>query len=63
MIEQKAYEKIAESASRAWLRTLTCHRAIYSGLVVCHCFGIFLTEKPMLYGPIAFLYSVLAIRG
>ncbi|MDP2801162.1 MAG: hypothetical protein Q8O26_04685 [Phreatobacter sp.] len=40
-----------------------CHRAIYAGLACCHGSGCFLTEKPELYGPMAVLYAVLALKG
>lgn len=40
-----------------------CHRAIYAGLSVCHGSGCVLTEKPELYGPMAALYAILALKG
>ncbi len=42
---------------------LLCHRAIYAALACCHGSGCFLTGKPELYGPMALLYMILAIRG
>lgn len=42
---------------------LLCHRAIYTGLSVCHGSGCIITEKPELYGPMAVLYAILALRG
>ena len=44
-------------------RTLVCHRAIYAGLFACHMSGCFIAEKPELYGPMAALYAILALRG
>lgn len=44
-------------------KALYCHRAIYAGLAVCHGSGCFMTGKPELYGPMAFLYAVLALKG
>ncbi|MEM7529607.1 MAG: hypothetical protein AAF416_18380 [Pseudomonadota bacterium] len=40
-----------------------CHRAIYAGLSACHGSGCLITEKPELYGPMAVLYAILALRG
>lgn len=45
------------------LDVLTCHRAIYTGLAACHGSGYFITQKPELYGPMALLYVILALRG
>lgn len=42
---------------------LVCHRAIYAGLSVCHGAGCMLTGKPELYGPMAILYAILAVKG
>ena len=42
---------------------LLCHRAIYAGLSACHGWGCLITEKPELYGPMAVLYAILALRG
>lgn len=42
---------------------LLCHRAIYAGLAVCHSSGCWLTGKPELYGPMAVLYTILALKG
>lgn len=42
---------------------LLCHRAIYTGLSICHGSGCVITEKPELYGPMAVLYAILALRG
>jgi len=39
------------------------HRAIYAGLSACHGWGCLLTGKPELYGPMAVLYAILALRG
>jgi hypothetical protein len=44
-------------------KALVCHRAIYTGLAICHSTGCFLTEKPELYGPMAILYAALAVKG
>lgn len=40
-----------------------CHRAIYAGLSACHWSGVWVTDKPQLYGPMAVLYAILALRG
>ena len=42
---------------------LFCHRVIYAGLSACHGAGCLITEKPELYGPMAVLYAILALRG
>lgn len=42
---------------------LLCHRAIYAGLCACHGSGCWVTGKPELYGPMAVLYAILALRG
>lgn len=42
---------------------LFCHRAIYAGLSGCHAAACWFTEKPELYGPMAVLYAILALRG
>lgn len=42
---------------------LFCHRMIYTGLSLCHISGCMITEKPQLYGPMAVLYAILAVRG
>lgn len=42
---------------------LFCHRAIYAGLSGCHGAACWLTKKPELYGPMAVLYAILALRG
>ncbi|MFZ5964606.1 hypothetical protein ACOXXX_16795 [Thalassococcus sp. BH17M4-6] len=42
---------------------LTCHRALYSGLSLCHANGCLLTDYPALYAPMAVLYAALALRG
>jgi hypothetical protein len=39
------------------------HRVIYAGLSGCHGAGCWITDKPELYGPIALLYAILALRG
>jgi hypothetical protein len=44
-------------------RLCLCHRVIYAGLAVCHSSGCFLTGKPELYGPMAVLYAILAVKG
>ena len=42
---------------------LLCHRVIYAGLCACHASGCLITGKPELYGPMAILYAILALRG
>ena len=42
---------------------LLCHRAIYAGQSACHVSGCLITEMPELYGPVAVLYAILALRG
>jgi hypothetical protein len=42
---------------------LFCHRALYAGLAGCHGAACWLTDKPELYGPMALLYAILALRG
>ena len=44
-------------------KALYCHRAIYVGLACCHGSGCILTGKPELYGPMAVLYALLALKG
>lgn len=44
----------------AWL---LCHRAIYTGLALCHVAGCIQTGEPELYGLMAILYALLALRG
>ena len=44
-------------------RAVYNHRALYFGLAICHTAGCILTGKPGLYGPMAFLYAILALRG
>jgi hypothetical protein len=44
-------------------KALYCHRALYAGFALCHGSGCFLTGKPELYGPMAVLYAVLAVKG
>ncbi|MBT9293289.1 hypothetical protein [Prosthecodimorpha staleyi] len=39
------------------------HRALYAGLACCHFSGCFLAGKPELYGPMALLYAVLALKS
>lgn len=39
------------------------HRAVYAGLAISHGSGCIITEKPELYGPMALLYSLLALKG
>ena len=52
---------------KLWLRMLyallVCHRVIYAGLATCHGLGCLITDKPELYGPMAVLYVILALRG
>lgn len=42
---------------------LLCHRTLYAGLAACHGMGCLVTGKPELYGPMALLYALLALRG
>jgi len=50
-----------------WLKKVCvmcfCHRAIYGALAACHGLGSVITDKPELYGPMAMLYAIHAIRG
>ena len=50
-----------------WVQKLSailfCHRAIYFGLSTCHGSACWITERPELYGPMAALYAILALRG
>jgi len=39
-----------------------CHRAIYAWLAVCHASGCVLTDGPELYGAIALLHLILALK-
>ena len=55
---QRLKDKIAALAD-----VLFCHRAIYAGLSLCHGSACIVTEKPELYGPMAALYAILALRG
>ena len=52
---------------KSWAQNLSAilfqHRAIYAGLSACHWAGCWLTDKPELYGPVAALYAILALRG
>lgn len=45
------------------VQQLFCHRMISAGLSVCHGAGCLITEKPYLYGPMALLYAIEALRG
>lgn len=42
---------------------LVSHRAIHAGLSACHGMGCVITDRPELYGPLAALYAILALRG
>ena len=51
-------------AAFLWVASLLfCHRMIYLALSLCHGSGCLITEKPELYGPMAALYAILALRG
>lgn len=45
------------------LAQLVHDRVIYAGLAVCHAMGCVITDKPQLYGPMAVLYAILALRA
>lgn len=45
------------------IKILTCHRAFYAALGLCHVNGCWMTDYPLLYAPMAFLYAGLALRG
>lgn len=42
---------------------LLCHRAIYAGMALFHGWGCILADTPELYGPMAILYAILALKG
>jgi hypothetical protein len=46
-----------------WLAILVSHRAIYAALAACHGAASLTTEKPALYGTMAVLYGMLALKG
>jgi hypothetical protein len=46
-----------------FVNALRSHRAIYTGLAICHGYGCVLTGRPELYGPMALLYALLALKG
>ncbi|SLN41579.1 hypothetical protein PSJ8397_02088 [Pseudooctadecabacter jejudonensis] len=54
--------KLEDWASKV-IEILFCHRALYAGLSACHGTGCWISGKPELYGPIALLYAILALRG
>jgi len=45
------------------IQALFCHRAIYAGLALCHGSACLITSEPALYGTMAVLYAILAVRG
>ena len=51
-----------KTAAAAMMDTLLCHRAIYGGLALCHGFECLLAGEPNLYGVMAFLYAILALK-
>lgn len=53
----------AKETIRKGFATLTCHRAFYSALCLCHANGCWMTDYPALYAPMAIVYAGLAIRG
>jgi len=59
----KNHIAIVAASLASLVNALTCHRAIYVGLAVCHGSACLMTDKPALYGLMATLYSVLAARG
>ena len=63
MFELNERLSILKTAMMRLLVVLTCHRAIYTGLAACHGSGCMITDKPELYGPMAVLYTILALRG
>lgn len=44
------------------LQAVYCHRAIYAGLALCHGTECLTTGKTALYGPMALLYLLLALK-
>ena len=63
MFELKERLTTLKTALAHLFAVLTCHRAIYTGLAACHGSGCLITQKPELYGPMAVLYAILALRG
>lgn len=63
MFKLKKIQTTLKSRVVSWGEFLFCHRALYTGLSICHGLGCILTEKPELYGPMAFFYVILAYRG
>lgn len=45
------------------VQSLFCHRAIYAELAICHGSACLTTGEPALYGTMAVLYAILAVRG
>ena len=63
MFELKERLATLKAAIERLLAVLTCHRAIYTGLAACHGSACFIAQKPELYGTMAALYAILALRG
>jgi hypothetical protein len=58
------FPALPKSASKSSLaKALFCHQVIYSGLAFCHVAACFLEGKAEIYGPMAALYAVLALKG
>lgn len=55
-------DQLKDLSARLWA-TLTCHRAFYAALSLCHANGCWMTDYPLLYAPMAALYAGLALRG
>jgi hypothetical protein len=39
------------------------HRATYTCMATCYVFACCMTDKPGLYGSMAFMYFILALKG
>ena len=59
MFELKKLKTIVKSV----LGALLAHRVLYAALSLCYASGCVVTEKPELYGPLAFIHGLLTLRG
>ena len=59
MFELKTYK----AAISGLLALLLSHQVLYAALAACHAAGAATSEKPLIYGTIAALYGLLALRG
>ena len=41
----------------------TCHRTVHAALSACHCWTATVSHEPLIYGAMALLYAVMAVRG